>query len=87
MQAHRHKTRQRSERGTEESADNQFAIRVMFHFAAELLVVDDQTEVVGLVLIVDGKGGLEESEADSEDIAGGAVRGCAGLDGEAAVGR
>ena len=75
MQAHRHKTRQRSERGTEESADDQFAVRVMFHFAAELLVVDDQTEVVCLVLIVDGKSGLEESEGDNEDIASAALRG------------
>jgi len=61
MQAHRHKTRQRSERGTEESTNNQFAIRVMFYIAAEPLVVDDQTEVVGLVLTVDGEGGLEET--------------------------
>ena len=76
MQAHKHKTRQRSERGTEESTDDQFSVRVMFHFAAELLIVDDQAEVVRLVLVVDGKCGLEESESDSEYIASAALSGC-----------
>ena len=54
MQAHRHTTKQRSVRGAEESADDQFAIRVMSHFAAEPLVVDQQTEFVRLISIFDG---------------------------------